>query len=238
MSISSALTLLNQDIQNARTAIVNKGGTVTSGGGSSQLATDIATIPSGSSGKYKLLDRVKDDSNNEIGTVSGFFTDVNDVEYAVVCLDAQYRYTGRTYSTTQTAVTNMPLYNNQIRANAWESKVTATTNTDLILASVTSPACNHCRSKSFTIDGITYYGQLPNVIEVSDIAKNYNTLENLDTFASQYSGTNFSSARTIWASNQYTATNAWRLATTGAIRDSAKDTSLLVCPVLEIPNGE
>ena len=49
MTIASALTALNTDIQNARTAITNKGGTVTSGGGSSQLATDIATIPSGGS---------------------------------------------------------------------------------------------------------------------------------------------------------------------------------------------
>lgn len=47
MTIASALTALNTDIVNARTAITNKGGTVTSGGGSSQLATDIATIPSG-----------------------------------------------------------------------------------------------------------------------------------------------------------------------------------------------
>ena len=45
MTIASALTSLNTDIQNARTAITAKGGTVTSGGGSSQLATDIATIP-------------------------------------------------------------------------------------------------------------------------------------------------------------------------------------------------
>jgi hypothetical protein len=49
MTISSALTALNTDIVNARTAITNKGGTVTSGGGSSQLAADIATIPSGGS---------------------------------------------------------------------------------------------------------------------------------------------------------------------------------------------
>jgi hypothetical protein len=44
MTIASALTALNTDIQNARTAVTNKGGTVTSGGGSSQLATDIGTI--------------------------------------------------------------------------------------------------------------------------------------------------------------------------------------------------
>ena len=47
MSIASALTALNTDIENARTAITNKGGTVTVNGGSSHLATDIATIPTG-----------------------------------------------------------------------------------------------------------------------------------------------------------------------------------------------
>ena len=47
MTIASALTDLNTDIQNARTAITNKGGTVTVDGGSSQLATDIGTIPTG-----------------------------------------------------------------------------------------------------------------------------------------------------------------------------------------------
>ena len=44
MTIASALTALNTDIQNARMAITNKGGTVTVDGGSSQLATDIGTI--------------------------------------------------------------------------------------------------------------------------------------------------------------------------------------------------
>ena len=44
MTIASALTALNTDIQNARTAITNKCGTVTPNGGSSQLATDIGTI--------------------------------------------------------------------------------------------------------------------------------------------------------------------------------------------------
>ena len=44
MTIASALTALNTDIQNARTAITNKGGTVTVDGGSAQLASDISTI--------------------------------------------------------------------------------------------------------------------------------------------------------------------------------------------------
>jgi hypothetical protein len=46
MTIASALSALNTDIQNARTAITNKGGTVTPNGGSSQLAADIGTIVS------------------------------------------------------------------------------------------------------------------------------------------------------------------------------------------------
>ena len=47
MSIASELTALHGDITAARSAITAKGGTVTPNGGSSQLATDIATIPSG-----------------------------------------------------------------------------------------------------------------------------------------------------------------------------------------------
>ena len=71
MTIASALTALNTDIQNARTAITNKGGTVTSGGGSSQLATDIATIPTG--GGNGILETIMADvvaGNNPVDTTA------------------------------------------------------------------------------------------------------------------------------------------------------------------------
>ena len=45
MSIATALTALNADVENARNKIAEMGGTVTTNGGTSQLATDIATIP-------------------------------------------------------------------------------------------------------------------------------------------------------------------------------------------------
>lgn len=51
-------------------------------------------VSGGGSGKYQLLQRISDDNGTGIGTVSGFFTDANNVEYAVVCLDAQYRISG------------------------------------------------------------------------------------------------------------------------------------------------
>lgn len=63
MTIASALTALNTDVQNARTTITNKGGTVTVDGGSSQLATDIATIPTGGSKYGATIDNTLGDIN-------------------------------------------------------------------------------------------------------------------------------------------------------------------------------
>ena len=231
MSISSALTALNQDIQNARTAIVNKGGTVTTGGGSSQLAADIATISGSSSGKYKLLDRVKDDSNNEIGTVSGFFTDANAVEYAVVCLDSAYRASTGQWASATGLVTNMPSYTDP---TVYEAKETATQNTTWILAAKTSSACTHCRSKTFTIDGIIYVGQLPNILELIDIFRHQSAINNLDT-----SGGSVTITGAAWSSTQSNASNGRLVNTNGNAGTNTKTTSTPhVFPILEIPNGE
>lgn len=195
----------------------------------------------GSSGKYSLLERISDDSNNEIGTVCGFFTDANNVEYAVVCLDAQYRLEQGTYcSNTSTAVTDLPRYS--IWA-IWEAKETATFNTQKILdfctaQSATSTACTHCRSKSFTIDGTTYYGQLPNIVELVDICKNYTAIQSADTSVSQYSslGLPRTSDRT-WSSSQFNSSSGWFVSSTGSPYSNTKTGNYFVAPVLEIPNN-
>ena len=194
----------------------------------------------GSSGKYSLLERISDDSNNEIGTVSGFFTDANNVEYAVVCLDAQYRLAQGTYcSNTSTAVTDLPVYSTWA---LWKAKETATFNTQKILdfctaQSATSTACTHCRSKSFTIDGTTYYGQLPNIVELVDICKNYTAIQSADTSVSQYSSLGFprTSDRT-WSSSQYSSTTGWYVNNSGNAYNNSKTNYYFVAPVLEIPN--
>lgn len=195
----------------------------------------------GSSGKYSLLERIKDDSNNEIGTVSGFFTDANDVEYAVVCLDAQYRLASSQYLSENQTITNLPLYNNWITASWRTSRETATSNCDLILAyataqGYTSSAVSHCRSQSFVIDGTTYYGQLPNIIELNDIAYHGIELNNLDITSTLYTSLNFSTGRSCWSSTQYNSTNAWCLYGNGSISSFNKASNYFVAPVLEIPN--
>ena len=196
----------------------------------------------GGSGKYTLLDRVKDDNNNEIGTVSGFFTDANNVEYAVVCLDAQYRLAQGYYcSNENTVITNLPVYSTWA---IWEAKETATFNTQKILDfcaanGYTSTACTHCRSKSFTIDGVTYYGQLPNIAELVDICKNYTAIQSADTSVSQYSSLGFprTSDRT-WSSSQRDITYGWLVYSYGTISGTSyKTDSYFVAPVLEIPNA-
>jgi hypothetical protein len=195
----------------------------------------------GSSGKYKLLDRVKDDNNNEIGTISGFFTDDNNIEYAVVCLDAQYRLERGIYcSDRSSAVTDLPVYSSWA---IWEAKETATFNTQKILdfctaRSATSTACTHCRRKSFTIDGTTYYGQLPNLVELVDICKNYTAIQSADTSVSQYSSLGFprTSDRT-WSSSQYNSSGVWHVSASGITSNFGKTISSFVAPVLEIPNN-
>ena len=180
--------------------------------------------------KYKLLQRVIDDSNNEIGTVSGFFTDKNDVEYAVVCLDATYRNSSAQWASAEGNVTNMPLYRDW---TIWEAPETATENTTLILASKTSSACTHCRSKSFTIGGVTYYGQLPNIIELVDIARHRTAINAADTSGGSII---IATNKDYWSSSQYSSIYTWYIdGYTGRVLFRSITANCYVCPVLEIP---
>ena len=187
------------------------------------------------------LTRISDDNGNEIGTWFMNFADANGNEYKVVCLDAQYRKASTQWCSDRNTVTNMPLYNSSY--NLWwydNAKETATQNTQLILdycsaGSFTSTSCSHCRSQSFTIDGTTYYGQLPNIREVFDMWRHRVQIEQMDTSASRHSSTNFSSARNIWSSSQYNNTYGWFLSNAGLMYDGAKASKNLACPVLEIP---
>jgi hypothetical protein len=187
----------------------------------------------GSSGKYKLLDRVKDDNNNEIGTVSGFFTDDNNIEYAVVCLDAIYRNSSVVYASNDTLRIDLPYYQNQ---NVYEENKSATYNTTQILSkfSSSSTSCTHCRAQSFTIEGTTYYGQLPNIIEMIDIFKHRTQINNKDTSGGSIIIKN---NETIWSSTSYNYTSAWVMQKAGRIVNTGSRTSNYGCiPVLEIPN--
>lgn len=227
--IATNLNTIDGSLSDIKTAIVNKGGTVS--GNITTYATSISNIPSGgSSGKYQLLDRVTDDSNNEIGTVSGFFVDANNVEYAVVCLDAQYRSTSK-YDNVEkdSRITN---YTNEVEA--LKSRITATENTTYNLGNdYPDYAANYCRSLSFTINSTVYYGQLPNLKELVDIMQIYTNINSSDTSASQYSELILSNSIYFLSSNA-NGDQTWILAPDYFPCQS--DTSGFTSPVLEIPN--
>ena len=135
--------------------------------------------------KYALLSRVKDDSNNEIGTVCGYHIDANNQKYAVVCLDAIYRGLGLAWLSSAVRVTGLNQYNS---FGCITNTDMATSNCNKIISyaqtqGLTSEAVSHCRSKSFVIEGITYYGQLPTIPELFYVFANITGINNKETRA-------------------------------------------------------
>ena len=192
--------------------------------------------------KYTLLQRITDDNGNEIGTVSGYQLGQDNVEYACVCLDAVYRADLKQYLSDNVAITNLPNWSDQCIWDVDEVyfKETATFATDKILAmttdgTYTSSACTHCRSYSFTIDGITYEGQLPTIMELIDIFRHRTRINALDPTASSYSSLVIPQSKTIWSSTQYSTTTALSVYYSGLVNTYTKNSSLFVVPVIELP---
>lgn len=234
-TIAEKLTTINDALGDIKTAIEGKG--VTPTGDITTYATAIGNISGGgSSGKYQLLDRVKDDSNNEIGTVSGFFTDANDVEYAVVCLDAQYRDYPLTFLSYDDGRTGLTRYTNEAIFSARE---TATFNTQKLLNycssyGYTSEACSHCRNLSFAIDGTSYSGQLPNSTEVLNIFIYRTKINSLDATASQPNAHIIPTNTETLTSNIGASGKCWKVTAYG-FQPYGSESDGYVIPVLEIP---
>ncbi len=187
------------------------------------------------------LTRFKDDTNTEIGTHYMNFVDGNGNTYKIIVLDAKYRLESSQWCSERDYVTNMPTYYDNL--SAWwydNTKETATQNTQLILDycsanGYTSTSCSHCRSKSFTINGTTYYGQLPNMREVFDMWRHRVQIEQMDTSANTSTSTNFSSKHHIWSSTQANNMSGWYIANSGQVNITLKGSGYFACPVLEIP---
>lgn len=236
-TISEKLTTIDNSLKAIKQAIITKG--VTPSGNITTYAAAIGNISGGgSSGGYQLLERISDDSNNEIGTVSGFFTDANNTEYAVVCLDAQYRLASGTWCSNPAWTSNTYWYQNQ---SLYSAKETATNNNQRILDYITSQSYtttgfSHCRSQSFTIGGVTYYGQMPNILELIDIYKVREAINTADTSASSYSSLIISNSTASWSSSQYNSMNAWHIDAGGYTKSNIVTGNCFIIPVLELPN--
>lgn len=186
--------------------------------------------------KYPLLGRVKDDTNKDIGCVVGYHTDANNVKYAVVCLNKEFRK--NTTFQWLSGLTTVPGVPNAMPVSGLNASTTATAACDAIVAlapDYTSAAVTECRSHSFVIDGTTYYGQMPTLRELMFVFLNFNYLNNNDPSAS---GPALSNGNTPWAANQgasgyagaiYSPFNSFLLTTLTMTQSN------YVYPILEIP---
>lgn len=240
-TVSEKITTINNTLKAIKQAIINKG--VTPSGNITTYATAIGNISGGGtpSGTTDVeLTRISDDNGNEIGTWYMNFEDSNKIIYKVILLDSQYRKQNTNWCSNLSKITNMPLYSDIRTSNIWKAKETATQNTQLILDycetnGYTSTSCSHCRSNSFTINNLTYYGQLPNCREIAYLTRHYNEFDSLDTSASSYSSFNLLSSAAIWSSSQVSNNQALYLAYSGSLTTTSKNSSYFTCPVLEIP---
>lgn len=190
--------------------------------------------------KYSFLERIKDDSNNEIGTVCGFHTDANGVEYAVVCLDARYRQdSGLKWMSTRVEVTGLPLVGQN---DVWGCLDTAASNCSILNNFATSqgysvPALASCQAASFVIENVSYSGLLPTANELLMIATNITNINSKDTSASQYSSQIIRVDVSYWSSTQKDFQYAWAFAFSSGLYGRDKQGMSFIAPILELPNA-
>ena len=194
-------------------------------------------------GRYQLLERIKEDNHIlAIGTVGGFFTDANGIEYAIVCLDSDKRLLQAAWCSSATAVTNMPYYANNVTAYWYtDAKETAKQNGDYLKAycdakGYTSQALTWCRNQTYTIGGTLYTAQLPNIVELFEIWKHRAEIQALDRYGDDLD-TSFATRHNIWSSTQAGSGSAWCLNQNGYYQNAGKANTYMACPILEIPNA-
>lgn len=196
----------------------------------------------GSSDPYPLLSRVTDDNNNDIGCVAGYLFDSNNQKYAIVCLNAQYR-NANAYVASAAAVIfpNTPSYDS---LSVYAGNETATFCCDDIMAWVnggsgrTSTAVSHCRAQTFTIDGVSYSGQLPTFAELVVIFQKQNQINSDDPTATSNPTLVLpvsNSMATVCSCSQNLG-GMWDFYGDGSTYyDDKKNSSSFVIPILEIP---
>lgn len=200
--------------------------------------------------RWNLLDRVTDDSGNEIGTVTSFFKADNGIEYTVVCLDAKDRALDlKLFSDATTQIQGTKIYQITDTYSPFELKESATKINNAILStatstSKTSDAVNHCRSKSYTINGQVYYGQVPNVRELAEIYMVRSIVNNQDPTTSSYSSYVLSGHNGCLSCTQAKSGNDYKSYVLGTASNimlsnnniTTPEKNKIIAPILEIPN--
>lgn len=202
--------------------------------------------------------------NSGSGTfTAGPYVIPENTEYAIVCLNAQYRIENNNSNATYcTGTVSNQKYYTTIE-DVWNTTDTATEINDALYTekSTDAVAINYLRTNfSFTIEGNVYKPQVPNIPELYSILNNFTVINNGDPTASSYptktlkTGTELGAVLPSFPESQYgyrscQFVNNWQtisywacgfIANQGISRkngpSSGSNVYAFVVPVLELPN--
>lgn len=227
-------------------------------------------------GMYDLVTKTFLTNSGTGSFIAGPLQTSNDNNYAVVCLNAKYRTStnmtimsivGENASVdndTRLIISGLLTYSAQGNegyiGTSWLEKErleeSATVGTQKVLeymntdSTYYSPAANNARSKSFIIDGVMYYGQIPNMSEVIQMLYMRSKIESTDPTRSLYPSLNLTGKRIVsftqygWDPAQnwacYSVSDAmgtlihWYKSQT--TYNSSMPMDYFLAPVIEIPN--
>ena len=185
--------------------------------------------------KYPLYSRVKDDTSTNIGTVSGYFYDGNGKKYVAVVLDNGY-FTGDLLSANH----QIPGLTNYYGTTVYTETETATYANNCFLAelgtSYTS-VITSVRELSYYIGGVQYFAQVPNFIEMLQMASGVNKILNDSNqpIISLTNGLNSVTLSPTGTSNQYARMDIRSNGTIQHDSYTASSGSKAFYTILEIP---
>lgn len=173
-------------------------------------------------------------------TVAGFWTDENNITYAVCVADAAYR--GRGYWGPSTGLSALPGYDSPTAALATGKSATWTIETLKSATNLTNGFL-FCYNATLEYEGVTYHGALPNLAELRNIIyTNRANIDALDPTLEEYSNYSLAawsfSSGYVW-SNAHKPSGDYRyyVQTNGNYNSRGSTASCGYTPIFEIPVG-
>lgn len=172
-------------------------------------------------------------------TVAGFWTDENNITYAICVADAAYRGAGVRWTSTTAGLSSLPSYSSAAAALATGKSATWTIETLKTATSLTG-AFLECYNNTLEYEGVIYHGALPNLAELQSIIySNRDSIDVLDpTLESypDYSLATWGFGGYVWSANVRSGNeNRFTVLTNGTSGMRAYSSTSGYIPIFEIP---
>ena len=230
-TITDKLNKLAETKSAIKTAIVNKGVSISDTDTFASYADKIASISGGGTPTEGIYGVFIYDTNGNLTKPEEWNTTNNASAVGVAVIDENCSFvidkvgTSSTYQwgvpgTTVSGVISTNHSDTALLDYAGNSNTTKIINQ---LGSGNAPAAEYCRGRSCTVNGTTLYGYLGALGEWQTA---YNNKSSIDSALSKIGGTAMDTSGSHWTSTQHSSTNAWCLTWgNGVVGGSTKDSS-------------